>query len=269
MRVPRALLASCGPAVLLSGCYWLAQYGDLSSAYGDGDAQVEGGGDTQPAPDAGPPFCPADAGALAYCMDFDGVDVQALGLVVNDGSAASIVNGPYVSPPSSLRVTLEGPSSYGRYAVSLPLRPTTSRLEFEIQGIGVDEGVTTLGVTLVDASTQTSRALNVVVAPDGSFQVQEFFAFADGGTAISPHAWYHAEGGASSAWYHVVLTLAADDATHTYTSGLTVNGEVIEDGQSLSLPWAQGDVTVNVGVTFAAEGGTDFYFDNVRADFTP
>jgi hypothetical protein len=257
-RLAQGLACAC--AFALSSCYWLAQYGDLSS---DWDA----GSNTGARLDAGQPFCPADAGSLAYCMDFDGVDAQALDLEVNEASA-SIVNGPYVSPPSSLRVALEGAASFGRYDVSFPFQPTTTRLDFEVQGVGVGEGITTLAVTLLEPSTGTARTLNVVVAPDGSFEVQEYFALADGGTETNAHSWYRVDGGAPPAWYHVVLTLTVDDATRQYTSGLAVNDEVLEDGQPLGLAWGQGNVTLNIGVTYAAAGGTDFYFDNVRADFT-
>jgi hypothetical protein len=258
MRLAQASL--CASGLLLSSCYWLAQYGDLAADYGDA-----GLADAPSIADAGPRFCPADAGPLAYCMDFDGVDARALGLTVDEASA-SIVNGPYVSPPSSLLVALEGSPSFGKYDVSFPFQPTTARLEFQVQAVGLDEGVTTLALTLLD-STQTARTLNVVVAPDGSFEVQEYFALADGGSETSPHSWFHVDAGAAPQSHHVVLALTVDDANQQYTSGLTVDDQVLENAQPLTLPWAKGNVTLSVGVTYAAAGGTDFYFDNVRADF--
>ena len=73
--------------------------------------------------------------------------------------------------------------------------------------------------------------------------------------------------GAAPQSHHVVLALTVDDANQQYTSGLTVDDQVLENAQPLTLPWAKGNVTLSVGVTYAAAGGTDFYFDNVRADF--
>jgi hypothetical protein len=253
----------CAFALLLSSCFWLAQYADLSSAFGDAGTAA----DAQPASDAGPPFCPPDAGPLAYCMDFDGVDPATLHLDVNQANAG-IVESTYVSFPSSLLVTLQGAASSGKYDVSFPLKPTTTRLEFQIQTVGLDEGVTTLAIALLEPATQTARKLNVVVAPNESFQVQEYVAFADGGAQTSAHAWFQVDASAPTAWHHVVLTLKANDATKEYTSGLTVDGKILEDGHALQLPWAGGTVTLDVGVTYAASGNQGFFFDNVRADFT-
>jgi hypothetical protein len=42
---------------------------------------------------------------------------------------------------------------------------------------------------------------------------------------------------------------------------------VLEEGQPLALPWAQGTVNIGVGVGYAGSGGSEFFFDNVRADF--
>jgi hypothetical protein len=236
----------------------------LRDAGADADAQSVR--ETGPVVDAGPPFCPADAGPLVYCMDFDGVDAAVLHLQVNEANVG-IVSGNSVSPPSSLLVQLQGDASSGMYEVSFPLRPTTTRLEFEIQTVGLNEGVTTLGISLREASTQTARSLNVVVAPYGSFQVQEYFALADGGGELGPHSWSQVDAGGTLPWHHVVLTLTANDATRQYTSGLTVDGVIFENAHPLMLLWAQGTVTVKVGVTYAATGGQDFFFDNVRADF--
>jgi hypothetical protein len=266
VRLAQASL--CASALVASSCYWLARYDDLSSDFGDAGANADAQSDREAGPvvDAGPSFCPADAGSLVYCMDFDGVDAAVLHLQVNEASVG-IVSGHYVSPPSSLFVQLQGDTSSGMYDVSFPLRPRTTRLEFEIQTVGLNEGVTTLGIVLLEASTQTARSLNVVVAPYGSFQVQEFFTFADGGGELGPHSWSQVDAGGALAWHHVVLTLTVDDAKTQYTSGLTVDGVIFENARPLMLPWVEGNVTLKVGVTYAATFGQDFFFDNVRADF--
>jgi hypothetical protein len=233
--VRRARASFCASAFVLSSC-WLVQYGDLSSEFGDAGTRADAGAavDAGVALDGGPPFCPPDAGPLAYCMDFDGVGTAALNPVVN-GANVTIVNGPYVSPPSSLLVDLQGAASFGRYDVSFPFQPTTARLEFEIQTVGLVEGVTTLAITLLDPATQTTRRLNVVVAPHASFEVQEYFALPDGGAAIGAHPFFQVDAGQAPAWHHVVLTLTVNDASKQYASGLTVDGQVLEDGQPLTL----------------------------------
>jgi hypothetical protein len=264
--------------VTLSGCYWLAQYEDLSSAFGDAGSAL----DAQSVLEAGQvldggvaqPFCPPDAGPLVYCMDFDGVDTSALEPQVNEAEV-TIVNGTYVSPPSSLFVALQGAGSFGRYSKSFSFQPTTSRLEFQIRTADLQEGVTTLAITLTQASTETNRTLNVVVIPNNGFdgfQVQEYFSLADGGTEISAHTTFQVDAGAlsdaSDGWHHVVLTLTVNDAAAQYFSGLTVDNQVLEDGgQPLVLPWAEGTASLQIGVTYAAAEGPQFYFDNVRADF--
>ena len=63
------------------------------------------------------------------------------------------------------------------------------------------------------------------------------------------------------------MLMATDDAKQKYLSGLTVDGQVLEDGQPLGLSWAQGNAQLGVGVTYGGGGGPQFYFDNVRADF--
>jgi hypothetical protein len=260
-------------AVTLSGCYWLAQYEDLSSAFGDAGSAV----DAQSVLDAGqlvdgglaPPFCPpGDAGPLVYCMDFDGVDAAVLGLQLN-GASAQIVNGASVSPPSSLFVGLQGDGSYGKYIASFgSLQPTTATLEFQVQTANLNEGVTTFAIVLSDVSTETVRMLNVVMLPRDQFQVQEYFSFGDGGAELYAHGPFQADAGAvSNGWHHVVLTLTLNGAPAPSFSGLTVDDQVLEDGQPLMLAWAEGTVSLLIGVTFAAAGGPQFFFDNVRADF--
>jgi hypothetical protein len=66
----------------------------------------------------------------------------------------------------------------------------------------------------------------------------------------------------------VVLTLTTNPSKPQYTSGLTVDGQVLEDEVPLGLTWTQGTPTVAIGVTYGGGGGPQFFFDNVRADFT-
>lgn len=276
-RPPLAHLFLGATAFLLStSCYWLAQYSDLSSAFGDAGAVADAhpipDGETNPTSDSGPldaasGFCPPDAGPLAYCMDFDHVDAGALPLEVS-GATAGIVDTTSVSPPNSLLVTLTGTNSSGEYDVSFPLQPTKTTLEFQIQSSGVEQGVTTLAITLLEPATQTLRKLSVVVAQDQTFAVQEYVAFADGGSLTNGHAFHQADAGVATPWHHVVLTLIADDGTKQYSSGLAVDGQVFEDGGALLLPWTQGEVGLEVGVTYAQSGNYTFFFDNVLAGFT-
>ena len=181
-----ALTSLCALAITLSSCYWLAQYGDLSSAFGDAgpnaDAQSPGGGAGRGSGGSSGNHS-AQRRSARLLHELDGVDAGELGLQVY-GANVAIVDGTYVSPPSSLFVELQGAASFGRYPVSFPFQPTTTRLEFQIRIADLEEGVTTLAITLSEASTQTLRTLNVVVAPYGGFQVQEYFALADGGTEI-------------------------------------------------------------------------------------
>ena len=284
----RLLLASAPPcllAVSLGGCYWLASYEDLTSGLGEAGAPADAppidGSEARPDPnpadasaygDAGDaaaaPFCPQDAGPLAYCMDFDGVDAASLGLGVSQASTG-IVSGVSVSPPSSLKVSLYGSASSGSYDVQIPLKPTTTRLEFQVLAVALGQWVTALSIALYEDATQISRVLNVVVSPTGEFQVQEYFSLPDGGSEQNGHLAGSPDGGADpGTWHHVVLTLTVDDATRQYLSGLTVDDQVIEDHQPLALSWAQGSVSLGVGVTYGGGAGPEFYFDNVRADFT-
>jgi hypothetical protein len=268
----RLLLAgavACPIAASLCGCYWLASYEDLTSGLGHvgGDADVDAFKEGGIAPLEAGPFCPADAGPLVYCMDFDGMDASALGLGTTQASA-TLVTGVYVSPPSSLFVSLYGPASSGGYGVSFPFEPTTSTLQFDVSSPVMGQWVTLLSITLYDDSTNTGRTLNVVISPDGVFQVQEYFALEDGGSEQNGHMAIPLDGGAEAgAWHHVVLSLTVDDAKQKYLSGLTVDGQVLEDGQPLGLSWAQGNAQLGVGVTYGGGGGPQFYFDNVRADF--
>jgi hypothetical protein len=200
-------------------------------------------------------------------MEFDGVDAGVLDAEVS-GANVAIVNDTYVSFPSSLSVSVNGVASFGRYEVSFPFQPTTTRLEFQVQTPNLGEGVTTMAVALSQASTQTVRTLNVVMLPNAQFQVQEYFGFADGGVEINAHGTRNANASDPDAWHHVVLTLTVDDTNLVYRSSLTLDDVIVEDSEQLALPWAQGTVSLHIGVTYAAAGGPQFFFDNVRADFT-
>jgi hypothetical protein len=263
----------CAAAVAVSSCYWLAQYDDLSSKFGDeagANADAQSTLEAGQSADAGvvpQSFCPPDAGPYAYCMEFDGVDAAVLDAQIF-GADVAIVNGTYVSFPSSLSVSVNGNMSFGRYDVPFPFQPTTTRLEFQVQTPNLTEGVTTMAVALSQASTRTVRTLNVVMLPYAQFQVQEYFGFADGGAEINAHATRFADASVPDAWHHVVLTLTVDDMQLQYRSSLTLDDVIVEDGEQLALPWAQGTVSLHLGVTYAAAGGQQFFFDNVRADFT-
>jgi hypothetical protein len=277
-------------AAMLGGCYWLASYQDLTSGLGDAgadgranvfdgtlddgadaaaDTGISGGeagdGDSSSVIEAGP-FCPPDAGPYVYCMDFDGVDASVLGLGSSLATVA-VVSGTYLSPPSSLSVYLQAYTASGGYSVSFPFSPKTTRLEFEVSAPAASRWVTLLAINLEDA-TPTRRTLNVVISPTRAFHVQEYFGLADGGSQQHDHAEVALDGGAEGgAWHHVVLSLTVDDSTQTYLSGLTVDGQVLEDAQPLTLTWAQGRVDLGIGVQWTNGGGAQFYFDNVRADF--
>lgn len=260
----------------LAGCYWLASYEDLTSGLGDAGAESGGGAVSGPGAEAGPsaaeasvagPFCPPDAGPLTYCMDFDGVDASAIGLGAYLADA-DIVTGTFVSPPSSLAVSLNGSASSGSYGVSFPFEPVTTRLEFQIMTFALDQWVTTLNITLAQASPQTEQGLNVVVSPTGEFQVQEYIALSDGGVEQGGHPAVPLDGGEGlGAWHHVVLSLTVDAVNQNYTSSLTVDDQVLEDAMPLQFQWAPGNASLGIGVTYGGGGGPQFFFDNVRADF--
>jgi hypothetical protein len=263
----------CAAAVAASSCYWLAQYDDLSSKFGD-DAGTNA--DAQSPLEAGPiadsgvvaqSFCPPDAGPLTYCMEFDGVDAGVLDAQVF-GADVAIVDETYVSFPSSLSVSVNGAFSFGRYEVPFQVQPTTTTLEFQVQAPNLTEGVTTMAVALLQTSTQTVRTLNVVMLPNAQFLVQEYFALADGGVEMNAHATRNANTNAPNGWHHVVLTLTVDDTNVVYRSSLTLDDVIVEDSEQLALPGAQGTASLHLGVTYAAAGGQHFFFDNVRADFT-
>jgi hypothetical protein len=265
----------CPAAASLAGCYWLASYQDLTSGLESADAGVEAdahvnadGGADAPSPVEAGPFCPPDAGPLVYCMDFDGVDAGTLGLQTYEAETG-IVTGVSVSPPSSLFVGLVGPDAgaSGSYSVSFPFTPKTARLEFQVKATVLGQWVTTLGISMYQDSTQTGRVLQVLVAPDGGFEVQEFVSTPSSGTPYG-HTTFTLDGGApADAWHHVVLTMTVDDSTQQYFSGLTVDGQVLEDDQPLQATWAQGNAQLGVGSTWCKTGGPQFYYDNVRADF--
>ena len=152
--------------------------------------------------------------------------------------------------------------------MSFPFQPTVSTLEFDVSATTIGQWVTMLSISLYEDSTKTARTLNVVVSPDGEFQVQEYFALEDGGNEQNGHTAVPLDGGAEAgAWHHVVLSLTVDPSNQEYLSGLTVDGQVLEDGQPLGLSWAPGNANLGVGVTYSGGGGPIFYFDNVRADF--
>jgi hypothetical protein len=280
--VKRVLLASASAlplAATLGGCYWLASYADLTSGLAEAgtDADIQVSEDAGVAVEAGAApadgsgasgsFCPTDAGSLSYCMDFDGIDAGGLGLGSYEANAA-VVAGTFVSPPSSLSVNLYGTGSNGGYNVDFPFQPSTARLEFEIMTLSLDQWVTTLAISLYQSSTQTARTLNVVVSPQGEFQVQEYIQLGDGGVEQDGHQTPPLDGGVDAgAWHHVVLSMTVDDANQEYLDSLTVDGQALEDGQPLALPWAQGNASLAVGVTYGGGGGPQFYFDNVRVDF--
>jgi hypothetical protein len=264
----------------LVGCYWLVSTGDLTSGSADGGNDVasretggESGGPTVDAEadaDAGP-FCPVEAGPYTYCMDFDGIDAASLNLYVNQADAG-IVDGIYVSPPSSLRVKLNGGwGTAGAYNVDFSSKfiPKTAHLEYQFMPQPLGSWVTSMGISLYVSSTQTWESLQVLVAPDGGFQVQEWFEGPDGGTGWS-HGTFALEGGTlEGVWHHVVLTMNVDDSQGRYFSGLSVDDQALELDVPLQGPWAQGTAHLGIGSTFAQEAGSDFYYDNVRADFGP
>ncbi len=266
----------CPFTISIAGCYWLASYEDLTSGLGDAgsDGNVVG-----PAPGAndgaivedasGPqPFCPPDAGPLTYCMDFDGVDADAIGLGSYLADAA-IVTGTAVSPPSSLAVNLTGDQSSGSYGVSFPFQPVKSRLEFQMLTAAAGQWVTTSNIALIQDSPHTAQLLNVVVSPGGLFQVQEYIQLSDGGIEQGSAPAVPLEGGAAiGTWHHVVLTLTVDKANQQYTYGLTVDDQVLEDATPLEFEWVPGNARLEIGVTYGGGSGPQFFFDNVRADFT-
>lgn len=262
----------------LAGCYWLLSTGDLTSGTPDGggdalarDTGSDGSGPTVDAEgdggDAGP-FCPLDAGPYTYCMDFDGIDAASLPNFYAVEADAGIVDGIFVSPPSSLGVKLNGGwGTAGAYSVDFKFKPKTMRLEYQFMPQPLGSWVTSPGISLYVSSTNTWEALQVLVAPDGRFQVQEWFQGPDGGTGWT-HGIFSLEGGTTEgAWHHVVLSLTVDDSQQRYLSGLTVDDQALELGVPLQGPWEQGTVHLGIGSTFAQEGGSDFYYDNVRADF--
>jgi hypothetical protein len=263
-------LASWG-AVSLAGCYWLASYQDLTSAWGEAEAETgttPGDAGREAEAEAGP-FCPADAGPLAYCMDFDGIDAASLGLGASQASA-KVVAGTYVSPPSSLEVNLYGAGGNGGYNVSLPLKPKTVRLEFEILPMVLGQWITTLSIGLFVDSTQTNQSINVGLSPEGAFRVEEYFSLGDGGVDQNDHTPHMLEGDGGvtlGVWHHVVLTLTVDDQNQQYLYGLTVDDQVFENAEPLALSWSQGNVSLANGVNWTAGNGPKLYFDNVRADF--
>ena len=268
----------CPTAASLAGCYWLASYQDLTSDLGKANAGIDAAADAgaehtdsgvdAPALQEAGPFCPPDAGPLVYCMDFDGVDAGALGLQTYEADAG-IVTGVSISPPSSLFVGLVGPDAgaSGSYYVSFPFTPKTARLEFQVKATVLGQWVTTLGISMYEDSTQTGRVLQVLVTPDGAFEVQEFVSTPSTGTPYGHPPFALDGGGPTDAWHHVVLTMTVDDASQQYFSGLTVDGQVLEDHQPLQAAWAQGSAQLGVGSTWCRTGGPQFYYDNVRADF--
>ena len=281
--VKRFLVASASVSLLaltVSGCYWLASYEDLTS--GLGEAGADGG--TEPVEEAGPvvdstfvvdsgtvvePFCPPDAGPNGYCMDFDGIDASSLGIAGYEADAA-VVTGTYVSPPSSLFVGPNAAMSGGGYNVSFPLQPTTGRLEFQMLALDLNAWITTMNMSLSQELTGTNELLNVVLSPTGAFQVQEYIQLGDGGVLQDGHPSFYLDGGADAGgWHHVILSMTVDDNNDNYFSSLTVDGQVLEDGVPLALPWVQGNVGIGVGVGYAGGGGSRFFFDNVRATFGP
>ncbi len=287
-RVLFASARACACALSLgagsTGCYWLATYQDLTSGLGASDAGVDAATpvvvdasdgasfsrDAGLPPPSGAGFCPGDAGPYVYCMDFDYVDAGVLGLGTSQAQAG-IVSGTSVSPPSSLLVNLNGPSSGppsgGAYNVAFSFSPKTTLLEFEIRCVSLDEWVTTLGMGLSNPDG-TIRGLNVVMSPSGGFQVQEYIQLDDGGVAQNGHTLYQlSEDAGPEAWHHVILSLTVDDPNAQYYSGLTVDGQVLETSRPLALTWAQGKASLAIGLTYAGGGGPQFYFDNVRADF--
>jgi hypothetical protein len=270
-RVVFACALVLSGAVSIGGCYWLASYQDLTSAWGEagsdtsvppGDAGREGG------PEAGP-FCPADAGPLVYCMDFDGIDAASLGLGANQASA-KVVTGTYVSPPSSLQVNLYAMAGNGGYGVSFPFKPRTVRLEFAVLPMVLGQQITTLALTFLDASTQTYQNINVGMSPDGQFRVEEYFQLGDGGIDQNDHPDHALDAGGGTSigtWHDVVLTVTIDDQNQKYSFGLTVDGQVFENAEPLALSWSQGEVNLSTGVSWTSGNGPKLYFDNVRADF--
>jgi hypothetical protein len=288
--VKRVLIASASAlplALSLGGCYWLASYADLTSGLGDAGSSPAPGVDSGPGVDAGPGpgvdaagidaaapvptrFCPSDAGPYSYCMDFDELEAGAPAIGSYEAEAA-IVSGTYVSPPNALSVNLYGMGSNGGYNVPFSsFQPTVSRMEFDVLAPTINQWVTTLAVSLQTAGA--GETLNVVMSPQGEFQVQEYFALEDGGNEQDGHQTPPLDGGVDAgAWHHVVLTLTTDPSRpqgQQYTSGLTVDGQVLEDQVPLGLTWAQGTPTLSVGVAYGGGSGPQFFFDNVRVDFT-
>ncbi len=260
-------------AIPLAGCYWLASYQDLTSAWGEagsdgGPLPGDGGLDAEIEAEAGP-FCPEDAGPLVYCMDFDGVDAASLNLGANQATA-KVVSGTYVSAPSSLEVSLYATGGNGGYGVSFPTNPRTVRLEFEILPAVLGQGITTLAVSLHEDSTQTDRDLNVGLSSEGAFRVEEYFHLSDGGFEQNDHPDHALDAGGGTGigeWHHVVLTFTVDDANQVYAYGLTVDGQVFEDASPLALTWRQGNVSLSTGVAWTSGNGPKVFIDNVRADF--
>jgi hypothetical protein len=259
-------------AVSLIGCYWLASYQDLSTqwdASAGGDAENRGDtADGGTEAESGP-FCPADAGPLAYCMDFDGIDAASLGLGSNQASA-KVVNGTYVSPPSSMEVSLYGTGANGGFGVSYPIKPRTVRLEFQILPAVLGQQLTTLSVSLYEDSTNDNRTINVGLDPEGAFRVEEYFQLGDGGISQNDHPDHPLDAGGGTGiglWHHVVMTFTVDDTSQVYVFGLTVDGQVFEDSTPLALTWRQGHVSLSAGVAWTSGNGPKVFIDNVRADF--
>ena len=120
-------------------------------------------------------------------------------------------------------------------------------------------------ITLLQDST--AAAAHVGPFPNDFFALQEIFTLPDGGTVSQPHNAYQLGGGAEAgAWHHVVITLTVEDGMQHYSSGLTVDDQVIEQNRPLELPWVQGTASVIIGVTYAVDPGSQLFYDNVRAD---
>ena len=262
MRTVLAGAIACALGGTLAGCYWLLpEDKDIGASESgkEGGLDGEGPGDA----DAGP-FCPADVGPLAYCMDFDGVDADVLGLGA-DKADAGIVTGTYVSFPNSLYLELSGVYSSANYIVGFPLQPTKVRLEFQVRTDEVVNSVSATSITLTQDSME--RQLTLILSENNGFQLQEYFTLPDGGHPLpGDHDPYQFDGGG---WHHVIMTLIVNDVMNEYDSSFTVDGQMLEDNRPLNFVWAQGAASVIIGASYALDPGSQLYYDNVRVDLTP
>lgn len=206
----------------------------------DAEAPLDAHGDSE-ADGAVARYCTSLLPPPAFCDDFDGVDA---GSALSERSRAEAREDDFVSPPRSLRITvdpLDKGDTSAAFSAPLSTSPHRLRCRFHLKVEATDETTSVVQFRFVAGTKEALLELQVRAHDVG---VAEYLSYGDGGSTFLLHDTTPMEW--PSEWMHVEVVW-----TDTFSSSLVINGATLETNVPLHPNWFKGLATVFYGNAFA------------------